>query len=313
MAHLDDVAVFVSVVEQGSFAGAASRLHLPATTVSRRVRQLEDRLGTRLLNRTTRSLAMTSAGEAYFDACRSGLSLIEEAERTAQGTQAEPTGVVRISAPVNFAASLFGDITAAFMQRYPKVKVELLLTDELVDLVRSRIDVALRTGELSDSSLVARKLGVVRRLYCASPDYVAARGAPSQPRDLKDHDCIVSGASTEGVTWTFGSGKAAQTIHLNARIAANVMSFCTAAAVAGLGIAQLPEALAEPHIAAGRLVTVLDDYVVERGGIYLVFPSNRHQSAAVRAFVDHVEAWGKQRRYTDGRPRAPKRLLHGRG
>lgn len=303
MAHLDDVAVFVSVVEQGSFAGAAVRLHLPPTTVSRRVRQLEDRLGTRLLNRTTRSLAMTTAGEAYFESCRSGLAMIEEAERDARGTQAEPAGIVRISGPVNFAASLFSDIIAAFLNRYPKVKVELLLTDERLDLLRSRIDVALRTGELPDSSLVARKLGPVRRLYCASPDYVARHGAPQRPRDLKDHDCIVSGESIEGASWSFGSGRSAQTVHLRARVAANVMSFCAAAAVAGLGIAQLPDALARPYIAAGRLVTVLDDYVVERGGIYLVFPSSRHLSAAVRAFIDHVEDWGKRPRESTRVPR----------
>lgn len=297
MAHLDDVAVFVAVVEQGSFAGAAKRLHLPPTTVSRRVRELEDRLGARLLNRTTRSLAMTSAGEAYFQTCRSGLQMIEEAGRAAQGFQAEPSGIVRVSGPVNFAASLFSDLIAAFMQRYPKVKLELLLTDERLDLLRSRIDVSLRTGELPDSSLVARKLGAVRRVYCASPEYLAARGVPKQPRDLKDHDCIVSGDSAEGATWTLGTGKSAQTVHVNARIAANIMSFCSAAAVAGLGIAQLPDALAQPHIAAGRLVTVLDEYAVERGGIYLVFPSNRHLSAAVRAFIDHVEAWGRQPRH----------------
>jgi DNA-binding transcriptional LysR family regulator len=291
MAHLDDVAVFVSVVEQGSFAGAAARLRVPPTTVSRRVRQLEDRLGTRLLNRTTRSLSLTEAGERYFEACRSGLGLIEDADRAAQGTQTEPAGTIRVSAPVNFAAVLFSDIIAAFMRDYPRVKVELLLSDDRVDLLRARIDMAVRTGELPDSSLVARKLGAARRVYCASPGYLASRGTPQQPSDLKGHDCIVSGDSTDGVSWTFSKDGHTQVIPVDARIAANVMSFCTLAAVAGLGVAQLPEGLARPEIAAGRLVAILEAYSPERGGIYLVFPSNRHMSAAVRALVEHVEKW----------------------
>ena len=297
MAHLDDIAVFVSVVEQGSFAGAAARLHVPPTTVSRRVRQLEDRLGTRLLHRTTRSLSLTEAGERYFEACRAGLGLIDEAERVARGAQAEPSGVIRISAPINFAAMLFSDIVADFLHHHPKVRVELLLTDERLDLLRARIDVAVRIGELPNSSLVVRKLGVARRFYCASPAYLAARGTPKHPRDLDGHDCIVSGDSTEGVSWTFAKAGKVETIPVRARVAANVMAFCTLAAVNGLGIAQLPEGLARPEIEAGRLVPLFEAYTVERGGIYLVFPSARHLSASVRAFVDHAEAWIRSPRH----------------
>lgn len=289
MAHLDDIAVFVAVVEEGSFSGAARRLRLPPTSVSRRVRDLEDRLGSRLLNRTTRSLSLTDAGQRYFEAASAGLGLIAEADRAALGGQAEPAGTIRISAPVNLAASLFGNTIANFLQRTPKVKVELLLTDDRVDLLRARIDVAVRIGELPDSSLVAKKLGMARRIYCASPAYLAARGTPQRPADLETHDCIVSGDSVEGNVWSFRKGNAVETVHVTGRVAVNVMSFCTAAAVAGLGIAQLPEVMAQPELAAGRLRTVLDDYPVDRGGIYLVFPSNRHPSAAVRAFVEHIE------------------------
>jgi len=292
MGHLEDISVFVSVVQQGSFAGAAAQLHVPPTTVSRKVRQLEDRLSARLLNRTTRSLSLTEAGERYFEACRTGLGLIEEADRAAQGTQSEPTGTIRLSAPVNFAAALFSDIVAAFMKDYPHVKVELLLTDDRVDLLRARIDIAVRTGELADSSLVARKIGTARRLYCASPAYLEARGTPRQPAELLKHDCIVHGDSTDGVTWSFTTGDGqVQTVPVHGRVAANVMSFCALAAAAGLGIAQLPEGLARPEIAAGRLVEILAAYRQDRGGVYLIFPSNRHMSAAVRAFVDHVERW----------------------
>jgi DNA-binding transcriptional LysR family regulator len=291
MAHLDDIAVFVAVVEQRSFAAAAGRLHLPPTTVSRRVRQLEDRLGTRLLNRTTRSLSLTEAGAAYFESCRAGLGLIEDADRGARGMQAEPSGVIRISTPVDFAVVLLSDIIADFLRRNPKVKIELQLTDERLDLHRARIDIAVRTGELPDSSLVAKKLGEGRRRWYASPGYLAERGTPRHPHELKDHDCIIRGDSTEGVSWTFASGNEVEVVPVTGRICANVMSFCMHAAVAGLGIALLPEALARPDVAAGRLVSVLDDYVVDRGGLYLVFPSNRHMSAGVKAFVAHVENW----------------------
>ncbi|MDB5540214.1 MAG: LysR family transcriptional regulator [Devosia sp.] len=291
MAHLEDVAVFVAVVERASFAGAASRLRLPPTTVSRRVRQLEDRLGTRLLNRTTRSLSLTEAGAAYFESCRAGLALIADADAGVRGLQAEPSGTIRVSAPIDFAAGLFGDLIAEFVGQNPKVKIELQLTDERLDLLRTRIDVAIRTGELPASSLVAKKLGTGRRVWCASPGYLAARGTPERPGDLADHDCIVRGDSTEGVIWTFTNGKSVETVPVKARICANVMSFCVVAAVAGLGIAQMPEGLARPEIAAGRLVTILDKYADDRGGIYLMFPSNRHASAAVKAFVTHVERW----------------------
>src|ERR1700712_1761749 len=166
MAHLEDVAAFVSVVEQGSFANAARRLQLPPTTISRRVRQLEEALGARLLHRTTRSLALTEAGQRYFDACSAGLGQIAEADRSARDTQTEPSGTVRVSAPVNFGVEFFSGLVADFLVRNPRVKAEIVLSDERLDLVRARIDVALRTGTLPDSSFVARKVASARRVFC---------------------------------------------------------------------------------------------------------------------------------------------------
>jgi DNA-binding transcriptional LysR family regulator len=295
MAHLDDVAVFVSVVEQGSFANAARRLKLPPTTVSRRVRQLEEGLGVRLLHRTTRSLALTEAGRRYFEACSVGLGQIAEADRTARDTQSEPSGTVRISAPVTFGVEFFSSIVADFLARNPRVKAEILLSDERLDLVRARVDVALRAGALPDSSFVARKVGSGRRIFCAGPAYLARRGAPTVPEDLKHHDCIVSGDSTDGASWTFKSPDGPETVPVTGRLAVNVISLAVAAAVAGLGIAQVPEGLAISDVRAGRLVQVLDPFVVDRTGLYLVFPSSRQMSAAVRAFIDHVSDWAAHR------------------
>lgn len=295
MAHLDDVAVFVSVVEQGSFANAARRLNLPPTTVSRRVRRLEEALGARLLHRTTRSLAPTEAGHRYFEACSQGLSQIAEADRAARETQAEPVGTVRISTPVNFGAEFFGGIVADFLVRNPRVKVEILLSDERVDLVRARIDVAIRTGALDDSSFLARKVGADRRIFCASPAYLSMRGTPMVPQDLRQHDCVVRGGSVEGVSWTFKGHDGAETVQVEGRLAVNVMSLTVMAAIAGFGIAQIPESLVTPDLKAGRLVQVLAPFVPDPTGVYVVFPSNRQMSAAVRAFIDHVGNWAAQR------------------
>jgi DNA-binding transcriptional LysR family regulator len=295
MAHLEDVAVFVSVVEHGSFANAARRLKLPPTTVSRRVRQLEEALGVRLLHRTTRTLALTEAGRRYFEACSVGLEKIDAADRTARDTQAEPSGTVRISAPVNFGVEFFGSIVADFLVQNPRVKTEILLSDERLDLVRARIDVALRTGALPDSSFVARRVGAGRRIFCASPAYLAQRGVPAVPEDLRHHDCIISGDSTEGASWTFIGPNGQETVAVAGRLAANVMSLAVAAAVAGLGIAQVPEGLAMPDVKAGRLVPVLGRFAAEGAGVYLIFPSSRQMSAAVRAFIDHVGDWAARR------------------
>ena len=300
MAHLEDVMVFVSVVQEGSFANAARRLKLPPTTVSRRVRQLEEGVGVRLLHRTTRTIALTEVGRRYFEACSAGLGQIEEADRSARDTQAEPSGTIRISAPVNLGVEFFSSMVADFLARKPRVKAEIILSDERLDLVRTRVDVALRTGALPNSSFVAKKVGTGRRIFCASPAYLERRGVPVVPEDLKQHDCIVSGDSTEGTSWTFKGSDGPETVPVAGRIAANVMSLAVAAAVAGLGIALVPEGLALQDLRAGRLVPVLAPFLVDPAGVYLVFPSNRQMSAAVRAFIDHVTDWASHGLNFDG-------------
>ncbi|MEO8883761.1 MAG: substrate binding domain-containing protein, partial [Devosia sp.] len=166
-----------------------------------------------------------------------------------------------------------------------------LLSDERLDLVKMRVDVALRTGALPDSGMVARKLGSAKRVFCASPAYLARRGTPETPADLKHHDCIVTGGSTDGTSWVFAGDGGNETVAVNGRFSANVMSFALTAAIAGLGIAQVPEGLALPDLKAARLVPVLEPFVLDGGALYVVFPSNQHVSAAVRAFIDHVTAW----------------------
>lgn len=290
MIDLNEIAVFVRVVEAGSFAGAARSLTLPTTTVSRRLRKLEDRLGVRLLQRTTRSLSLTDAGRAYYEACSSGLEVIQAADQNATEKQTEPAGTIRLSAPADFAGSVFADVFAEFLFRYPKIKAEILLTDDRVDLIASGIDVALRTGKLQDSALIARKLGATQRLFYASPNYLGSKGAPRVPADLRQHDCIIVGTSLSNATWMVEGPTGTESIPVSGRVSANTIQFALRAAVAGLGVAQLPPAVAGREILAGRLTTVLEGYGSPRGGLYLVYPSAQHLSAGVRTLIDHFVA-----------------------
>ena len=288
MIDLNEIALFVRVVEAGSFAGAARLLHLPRATVSRRIAHLEDSLGTRLLQRTTRSLGLTDAGRRYFERCRDALATVEEANGQLAGAQLVPSGTIRISAPADSDGLYLSDLVAEFLRQHPRVKVELLLTDERLNLVRERIDVAFRMGKLSDSTLIVRKLGTSDWLICASPKYLKAAGLPRTPADLARHSCVVHGPSIEGATWSLRGPKGAAVVQLNAAVAANTMSFVREAALAGLGIVLLPGPMVAPYLRSGALVRILEPYRRAATSIQLVYPTRRHLSAATKAFIDFV-------------------------
>lgn len=286
MVDLNDVAIFARVVEAGSFTGAARLLGLPKTSVSRRVAELERQVGVRLLHRTTRSLRPTDAGRLYYEQSSAALRTIEAANEQLAEARAEPSGTIRVSAPVGFAGFFLGQTVFEFLESYPKASVELLLTDDKLNLVEAGIDVAFRTGSLTDSTLVARKLGASHKVLCASPDYLARRGTPELPADLRLHDCIIAGRAIAGAQWVLEGPDGPQTIPVTGRIAANTMEIATAAVLKGLGIAQLPASAAARAIAEGRLQRVLPDYAMAVGGVYALYPSSRHLSPAVKAFVE---------------------------
>lgn len=286
--NLNDIAVFLRVAEAGSFTRAARTLGLPKTTVSRKVAGLETALGVRLIHRTTRSVSLTDAGNRYYRACSEGLARLEAASATMSGTTQVPSGTIRVSAPADFGNYFLADLVAEFLRQHERVRIELVLTDASLNLVEERIDLAFRTGRLPDSSLVARKLGPADRVLCASPRYLDAAGVPRRVADLRHHDCIVFGASLDNATWTIDGPGGARSVPVKGRIAVNVMAFAMRAAVAGLGIAHLPAALAARDIEAGRLKVVLPGFAAARGGVYAVYPSSRHVPAAVTAFVDFV-------------------------
>lgn len=302
---LNAVAIFACVVEAGSFTAAARQLGMPKTSVSRRIAELERDVGVRLLHRTTRNLRPTEAGRLYYEQSSAALRALEAANQQLAETRAEPAGTIRVSAPVGFAGYFLAAALSEFLATYPNARVEMVLTDEKLNLVDAGIDLAFRTGPLPDSTLVARKLGTTYRVLCASPGYISARGAPAGVADLARHDCIILGGSLAGAHWTLDGPAGPTTLPVSGRLAANTMELAYVAAVEGHGIAAIPESIAAPAFRDGRLVPVLEGYTTGAGGIHAIYPSSRHLAPAVKAFVDlaakHLAASPGDRNW----PRAP--------
>jgi DNA-binding transcriptional LysR family regulator len=286
MFDLNDIVVFARVIEAGSFTAAARQLGMPKATVSRRIAALEREVGVRLIQRTTRSLNMTDAGRLYYEQSSQALRTIEDANLRLAEARAEPSGTIRISAPVGFGDYFLTGTVFDFLGAHPKTKVELRLTDDQLNLVESGIDLAFRTGTLPDSTLIARKLGAAYRILCASPDYLARRGTPEEPADLARHHCVIAGPSTASANWVLDGPHGQETVSVSGRFAANEMQAVVAAAIAGYGIAQLPHRVAEASIRDGLLHRVLGDYTTPAGGLYVVYPSSQHLSPLVKAFIE---------------------------
>lgn len=283
---LNEMAIFVHVVEAGSFTGAARNLSLPKSTVSRKITQLEERLGVRLIQRTTRSLRLTDTGNAYYNQCARILGEIEEANIAVTQMQTVPTGTLRITAPVLFGSTVLSNLVAEYMELHPQVTIDLVLSDQRLDLVQDGVDVAFRIGQLEDSSLIGRYLGDVRAILCASNDYAERFGIPSEPEQLSEHR-LISGTTWQNWHMT-GPGGREFNIQVKPRIQVNDFASLFTLALAGTGIAPLPMLVAAPAIRAGNLVPVLCNWPFEASPIHALYPSNRHLSAKVRSFVDFV-------------------------
>lgn len=287
---LNHIALFAKVVEAGSFSAAARALGMPKATLSRNIAQLEAALDARLLQRTTRRVTLTALGRAYYGDAVAGLSSIERARERIAAAQAEPAGILRIAAPVGFGTRKLMRWIAEFLQNHEKVKIELKLTDDPVDLIGDGFDLAFRTGRLPDSSLITRRLGISRLALVASPGYLARRGRPRRLEDLKDHDCVAFGPSLDNEVWRLKGPDGWREVAVRARIAVDGSYAEVQAALAGLGIALLPLALIRHDREAGALEQVLPDYGVDGGSMNIIYPSNRHLPAALRVFLDFVIA-----------------------
>jgi len=283
---LNDILIFTRVVDARSFTAAARGLGMPKSNVSRRVAQLEDRLGVRLLQRTTRKLNLTDAGRSYYEYGIRIVAEVEEAEQAVTRLQATPKGQLRITAPVEFGMNFLGRAVAEFMQRYPEVAVETELTDRKVDMIEEGFDVAIRIGSLADSSLIARRIGMISRILCASPDYLITHPPPRHPRELSRHNCILW--LNPEIRWAFQGPEGETVVPVNGRLKANNISFMRDAAIQGLGVALLPTILCCQALSAGDLVALLPDYRPVDAGIYAIYPSRRHLASKIRLFVNFL-------------------------
>jgi DNA-binding transcriptional LysR family regulator len=283
---LNDVVVFAKVVQTGSFTRAGRELELPKSTVSRKVSELEARLGARLLQRTTRSLSLTDAGRAFYDHATRIVNELEAGTAAVTELEEAPRGHLRVTTPLNFAQ--FAPVLTSFVQRYPAVEVEVVCSDRLVDLIEDQFDVAIRASRLKDSTLVARPLGLLRNVLVASPSYVAAHGEPRKPNDLQQHACLVFGGGADRGQYRLTRKGREETVAVRGHVVANDFDLLHEGARDGLGIAMLPYPRLQDDCKTGRLVRLLPEWSAPSFPIHAVYPSTRHLSPKVRAFVDHL-------------------------
>ena len=280
---------FVCVADTGSISGAAERLDVAKSAVSRRLRDLETHLGVELLHRTTRHLALTPSGEAFYHRARRLLADLDEAEEAVTREHGELTGTLRVAAPLSFGLMHLQPAVAAFMTMHPGVEFDLDLDDRESDLVGEGFDLGIRLARLPDSTLMARKLAPIRNIAVASPDYLARRGTPAQPADLADHDCLVYSNVPESRVWGYTDARGRwQAVRGRRRLRVNNGDFLREAAIAGAGVAIEPTFIVHRAIADGRLVPILTDVAWPEIGAYAVYPQTRHLSARVRAFIDFL-------------------------
>jgi DNA-binding transcriptional LysR family regulator len=287
--RLDALIIFVAVAERQSFAEAARQLSRSPASVTRAVATLEERLQTRLFNRTTRSVALTDAGVRYLDGCRRLLATYDEIEALNFVERVEPRGWINVTAPVMFGRLHVLPLVRSFLDDYPQIDVRLLLLDRVVSLVDEGLDLGIRIGQLPDSSLQAIRVGQVRRIVCAAPQYLARHGVPATPRDLGSHSLVACTAVTPiPDRWSFYRPSGVISVLVTPRLVVNTTAAAVDAALDHLGLTCIRSYQAEPHAAAGRLQTVLVDYEPAPAPIHIVHPEGRHLSPKVRLFLDHA-------------------------
>lgn len=293
MDRLEDLRLFTLVADTRSFTRAAEKLGLSKSAASRRVAELEARLGVRLLHRTTRSISLTQAGQGFFERVAQILADLDDAERSVTSELAAPRGTIKIAAPASFGMRHLGGAIAGFIETYPEVNIEMDVSDRFVDLVDEGYDLAVRIGQLKDSSLIARRVCPIRMVVCASPAYLARRGVPQTPDDLAGHDYLIyTGRSQPGLL-SFRKepgSEEVRAVKVQGRLCINNGDMLREAAIAGLGIVDQPTFIVGEDLIAGRLRPLLLDYTLSPGALHCVYPANRHLSPKVRVFVDYLAA-----------------------
>ncbi|MFN0251742.1 MAG: LysR family transcriptional regulator [Kofleriaceae bacterium] len=285
---LNDIVVFTKVVETRSFTGAAEQLGLPKSTVSRKLAQLEERLGVRLVQRTTRKLALTDIGEAYYERAARIVADLLAAEQVVMDMQNSPRGRLRVTAPIDLSALYLGRIIADFTMSNPEVNVELDGSDRVVDLIEEGFDLAIRFGALPESTLIARKLGTFQTVLCASPEYIAKRKAPETVEELEDHDKVLFLPNARMQSWTLVNGEQTYELGRPAKFSSNNIMAVRDAVLAGLGVSALTEFVVACDLHVGRLVRVLPEWSGQQSEINAVYPARQNLPPRLSLFLDHL-------------------------
>ena len=293
MDRLTSMSVFVKVADLGSFAAAANELRLSPTMIGKHVRYLEERLGSLLINRSTRRQSLTELGRSYLDHCRHLLEEAEAGDALAEETLRAPRGKLRVATSVAFGSYSLASAVVRFMKKYPDVTLELVLSDRMVDLLDEGIDATIRVGALTDSTMMSRSLSPYTGVVCAAPRYLAERGTPTHPRDLVDHECLRYPGWAEGQRWTFFGPEGEIQVDVKCRLTINSAFGILYAALAGAGIVLMRDELLAEHIAAGRLQVLLPNYKTQSRERHIVWLKNRKMTPKLRAFIDFIaEVYG---------------------
>ncbi|MGX9219737.1 LysR family transcriptional regulator [Massilia varians] len=286
--RFEEMRVFAAVVEAGGFTAAAARLGMSKAAVSRHVAELEERLGVRLLHRTTRRLSTTAEGELFHARCRELLNRLEEAEAELGSGSTTAQGVARVNVPLSFGLMHLAPLWPRLLERHPGLELDVSLSDRVVDLVDEGYDLAVRIGQLPASSLVSRKLASTRLVACAAPGYLAAHGAPARPAELARHAVIGYSLFASGDTWSFSGPAGEETVKVQPRMRTNNGDTCRAAALAGQGIILQPSFMVGADLAEGRLVELMPGWRSIALGIYAVYPSRKFLAPKVRVIIDFL-------------------------
>jgi DNA-binding transcriptional LysR family regulator len=289
--NIRELAFFLRVADEASFSAAARSLDLDPSTISKVMQRLENRLGVRLFHRTSRVLRLTQEGERFLAAAQKVMQALEEAEQSLGPAMTEATGLLRVSSTPAFARYWLVPLMPAFVEQYPKLRVEFVLAATPPDLFEQQIDVSFQSGNIPDSTLVVRRITTTRWRICAAPSYLAAAGTPANPADLERHRCLNFLPGSFRSLWSLNSGGEVYTHQPIGAVSANNGDVLCALAVAGMGLARLADYHVAHELEAGRLVTVLDEFQRDSEPIYAVYPSRRNLSVRVRAFLDHVSAF----------------------
>lgn len=284
MNHWEGVSEFVAVADCGSFTAAAEKLATSVANISRRVAQLEQRMAVKLLLRTTRKVSLTEAGYLYYQQCKQLVEGLEQAELLVTQMQQIPSGKLKLTAPVTYGERVIAPHLHDFLRQYPDLELDLNLTNQRLDMIEQGIDLAIRLGQLSDSSFVAKKLAPRTLHVCASPDYLAANGTPYTLSELTHHQCLV-GTNDH---WRFKDNQHARSLGIHGRVRCNSGVVLLDATLKGMGLAQLPDYYVQDYLADGRLVEVLSHYRDDREGVWALYPHSRYLSPKVRLLVDYL-------------------------